>query len=338
MQSTRTTQQDKASVDPSNVAVICVNWNGWRDTLKCLASLRNSRGACWHLIIVDNASSDESLTQLSDLGDDVTLIAASTNSGWSGGNNLGIRHAMDTGYHLYLLLNNDATVEPDTLRTLIDFKGAQQAGPILGALQLDGKGEEIDFLSATLDPLTGYPIWTNVKQQDIMNLPTTVDTCFIKGAAILIDRVHVDTVGFFDDRFYLNFDETDWCFRAKDAGFALKMVTSARVHHMGSASIGGMSSALQVYFLTRNSLLFGQKHCTPRQRIRYLRNLYWQARELQLVANWSSSTWILRIFLARHGVDAAFKRGILDYLLGRFGDCPPIIRKWNGMRRNSQLG
>ncbi|WP_309646290.1 glycosyltransferase, partial [Phenylobacterium sp.] len=72
------------------VAVVTVNWNGWRDTLACLAALRGSRGAAWRLIIVDNASTDDSRSHLSDLGDDVTTLWAPTNGGWTGGNNIGV--------------------------------------------------------------------------------------------------------------------------------------------------------------------------------------------------------------------------------------------------------
>lgn len=337
MEDPRTSAPQPLVMSSPKVAVICVNWNGWRDTLKCLESLRTSRKALWHLFVVDNASSDDSLARLSSVGDDVTVIASPINSGWSGGNNLGIRQATDAGYQLFLLLNNDATVTPDTLQSLLDYKGAQTGGAILGPLQLDGRGEEIDFLSATPDPSTGFPIWSNVYQVEIKDLPVAVDTCFIKGAAILFDLTHLAEIGYFDDQFFLNFDETDWCYRARQAGFALQIVTSSRVHHVGSSSIGGMASPLQVYFLTRNSLLFAQRHCSRRQRINYLRRLYWQARELQRGSSPNRNTWWLRFVFARDGVDAAFKRGILDYLFGRFGDCPSIIRKWSGFGRMSEL-
>src|SRR5688572_9260083 len=85
------------------VAVVTVNWNGWRNTLDCLAALRRTRDVSWRLIIVDNASTDGSAEKLSGLGEDVVLIRSDRNRGWTGGNNLGVEYALREGFgHIFL--------------------------------------------------------------------------------------------------------------------------------------------------------------------------------------------------------------------------------------------
>lgn len=316
--------------DARAIAVITINWNGWRNTLRCLAALRASRGARWHLYLVDNASDDDSATHLRDLGPDVTLIEAPTNGGWTGGNNIGLRHALAAGHEALFLLNNDAFVEPDTLARLLEaarqFPDAA-CPPVLGPIHKGSANRDYDFHAAALDAKTGIPVW--VAPGDLgprLDRPL-IETAYISGAAIFARRRHFEAVGLLDDRFYLNFDDTDWCRRAAKAGFPLLMLRDAAIRHIGSASIGGRQSPLQVYFLTRNRLLFARKHCSAIERLRLLRRCLWQARELggEARAGW----WLTGLLRAPDGPPAAFRRGLLDYMLGRFGDCPPEIRRWN---------
>ena len=67
------------------VAVVVINWNGWRHSLSCIESLRRSQDTDWRLYLVDNASTDESLSHLTDLGDNVVVIRSPKNGGWTGG-------------------------------------------------------------------------------------------------------------------------------------------------------------------------------------------------------------------------------------------------------------
>lgn len=314
----------------TEVAIITVNWNGWQHTLELLSSLRKNIGAPWHLFIVDNASSDESVDRLRDLGDDVTFIQSQINTGWSGGNNIGLRAAVERGFETYLLLNNDVVARFDMLEVLQKAKGEGRGGPIFGPLAIDSQTDDIDFAGADRDAKTGFPIWRDGDSSFLRSLPEFIDTCFIKGVGILFDSIHLAAIGFFDDRFFLNFDETDWCFRAAALGFRLVLVRDAKILHFGSASIGGRTSPLQIYFLARNGLLFGEKHCNPMQRIHYLRRMYWDARNIGREI-WPAG-WALEFLRARDGVGAAFKRGVGDYVLRRFGDCPPIVRDWNRRR------
>lgn len=312
--------------EDDRIAVITINWNGWANTLECLAALRSSRQPGWHLYIVDNASTDDSVERLAGLGDDVTLIRSPVNGGWTGGNNLGIEGALAAGYDWLFILNNDAFVEPDTLGLLLAEAKAQAVRgtwPIIGPVHRGEHASDYDFIGSGTDPRTGIPAWTEAAHAPTGRLNAT---SYISGAGLFANRRHFETVGLLDDRFYLNFDDTDWCRRAAELGFPLLMLSDAVIRHVGSASIGGRQSPLQTYFMARNRLLFAEKHCTLAERLRLARRYVWQAREL--TGKDGVFGWLGSLVGARDGVRAAFRAGVTDYVLRRFGDCPDIVRSW----------
>ena len=321
---------------PHSIAVVTINWNGWANTLGCLDALRAGHPSNWHLFIVDHASTDDSLARLTGLGDDVTLIPSATNGGWTGGNNLGVSKALAAGFEWLFILNNDAFVEPDTLERLLAEARTQAergAWPVLGPVHRGDELHDYDFVGSVTDPKTGIPIWIDAALHP--DLPARLTpTSYVSGAGIFVNRRHFEQIGLFDDRFYLNFDDTDWCRRASALGFPLLMLADATIRHIGSASIGGRQSPLQTYFMTRNRMLFAEKHCSWRERLRLARRYVWQARELTGQDNVFG--WLPRLLQARDGAAAAFRTGLLDYVGRRFGDCPDAVRRWQSAASRSQ--
>jgi hypothetical protein len=104
------------------VYVIVLNWNGWRDTVHCLASLRRSSYPNLHVVVVDNGSTDGSPEHLAPLVEEPwgEMVWASRNLGFTGGANLGLRLTLERGADYAFLLNNDATVAPDCITTLVE--------------------------------------------------------------------------------------------------------------------------------------------------------------------------------------------------------------------------
>lgn len=307
-----------------SIAIVTINWNGWRHTLACLASLRRSEGPAWHLYIVDNASTDDSLDHLVDLGADVTVIRSPVNGGWTGGNNLGLKHALDAGHELFFIFNNDAEVKPDTLAKLVAAQAEfGDAPPLLGPVNRGATDEDYNFVGAHLDARSGIPQqdppW-DVKHEDLAPIWRTA---YIRGAALFVTRDHLTRVGFFDDQFYLNYDETDWCFRAKALGIDAMMVRDAAILHIESAALGGSESPLNVYFKTRNLLLFAERHCTPGQRFQTFLKVLRQSR----YHTGRARNWPFQLLFGRATLMTATRAGLRDYLLRRFGDCPQAIRK-----------
>src|ERR1700683_5008501 len=105
----------------SNPPVSCVvlNWNGWRDTVECLDALRDCTYPQLTVIVVDNGSSDDSVTRIRAAHPDVLLLESGKNLGFAGGNNIGIRHALAHQADCVWLLNNDTKPAPDALSALV---------------------------------------------------------------------------------------------------------------------------------------------------------------------------------------------------------------------------
>src|SRR5438552_3152943 len=102
-----------------SVFIILVNWNRAGDTLQCIASLTASTYSNTHIVVVDNGSSDDSLAHLRHVADQITVLEAGDNLGFTGGNNVGIVHACSHDADYIFLLNNDTLVSPTAIEQLV---------------------------------------------------------------------------------------------------------------------------------------------------------------------------------------------------------------------------
>lgn len=297
-----------------SIGIVIVNWNRWQLTQACIAALRSSVETDFRCYVVDNASTDGSADHLATLGSDVTLIRHDVNAGWAGGNNIGIARALGDGHDFIMLLNNDAMLARDTLATLSRVEASLTVTggprPVLGPIERCEDGR-YGFFQATTAPETGIPAWDPAKVVRAAPQQKLIPTSYVQGSALFTHRSLFERVGLFDERYFLYYDEADWCFRAARAGHPLLMVRDATVQHDSGATTGGLLSVLQTYFLIRNRLLFAEIHCTQQQRWavaqkhRSERNFYFSSGE---------------------ALAEAFRQGERDYVERRFGDCPPHIR------------
>ena len=303
------------------IAVVMVNWNGWRDTLEALASLKASDHVDWRLYVVDNASADDSVGQLSAHAPEARLIASPVNDGFAGGCNRGIAAALADGADAVFLLNNDAAVRPDTLSALAAASAAHP-NAVLGAAVRYKMGGGWQFFGSRADPGTGAPEWFRHPDDAGVLGAAMIPTDFVFGAALFAPARLFREIGLFDERFFLTYEETDWCYRARAAGAECFVVRDAVVEHVGSASLGSAASPLQAYFLQRNRLLFWQKHAGARRLLRGIKgDLRWLSQgfggDLRALARGHLPD------PTRRARFAAWR----DWALRRFGDCPPGVRR-----------
>ncbi|ACB96595.1 glycosyltransferase family 2 protein [Beijerinckia indica] len=299
-----------------DVAVILINWNGWRDTLRCLQSLERSQLTSWHAIIVDNASTDDSLDHLHNLGERVEVIASPKNLGWTGGCNLGIKRAIELDSEYVFLLNNDALVDENTLSILIsEASKLGDRAAVSCVVRFSPSGDYQFFGSSTISR-SGQPFWYSDKHNKSALNNKLIPTDFLFGAGMLVPTKVFQHVGLFDDRFFLYVDETEWSVRAREKGISLFVVRDAVIHHLGSASTGGNGSPLQTYFMIRNSLLFSRLHGTFSQQI-----------VLFLMTVRDTARSCLKKGVDDNSRRAARLLGMFDFIRCKFGDCPDVIRR-----------
>jgi GT2 family glycosyltransferase len=237
-----------------SVAAVVLSWNGREDTLACLRSLA---GEAVDAIVVDNASEDGSAEAVEQGFPDVELIRNDVNRGYAGGMNVGIRRALERGADHVLLLNNDVEVEPGAVAKLA--AAAAGAGAVSPLITFAANPETVWYAGASFDPRRGYNGRHRGLGQSAAEFREIVETDRACGAAMLMPRAALETVGLLDEALFAYQEDTDWSLRARAVGLPIRVVPAARVRHKVSATTGGEGSDIALYYTTRNTLEISER-------------------------------------------------------------------------------
>lgn len=289
--------------------VVILNYNGLSDSLACLETLVPQRHPGLELLMVDNASDADPTAAVHDRFPDIPVLRLTENCGWAGGNNAGIVWARERGADVICLLNNDTLIPAGGIDRLSD--AARAFGPCLLHPAIDFAepdwGVQLDP-SGWTKPLTGHPHL----------FPLT----YAYGACLVVPVAVFDRIGTFDERFFLQLEETDFFCRAQAAGIPSLCLPAVRIIHAESRSFGARSTPVKTYYIVRNRLLLAEKHDPGISGlIRAARKLNWtidglanqddrEAGSLFKTLLWMGSS-------KPHAVAA--RRGVFDYLRKRFG-------------------
>ncbi len=328
---------------PTHISIVVLNWNGADDTLACLDSLATLTYPEFDVVVVDNGSTDDSLMRLRPYSAPypLTLLETGRNLGYAGGNNVGTRHALEHGANFVLILNNDTTVAPDLLSRLLE--SAQRnpdAGAFSARIMYFDEPEKVWFDGARWNPASLQLEWPGQGEKESVLGMVDHDTDYACGAALFFRSEVAHQIGLLDESFFLVWEEVDWGFRARKAGWRNLVVPAAKVWHKIGVSFGSEASPLRTYFSIRNELLWFSRHAPYSARLRLsMKNLR------RLIPKFSirrkQSLWIGRLawavpdyFRAWMGRGnrleyLAARRAILDYVHRRFGDCPDEVRAWS---------
>jgi GT2 family glycosyltransferase len=194
--------------------------------MACVQSLLAARLAPEQLIVVDNASTDATCAIVGEMAG-VQLMRNAGNLGFAAGNNVAIRRLLATDVRYVMLVNQDVRVEPDCLACLLD--AARLKGPGLFApVQLTYNGEQLDasMRDGILTRTASFveDLWQG-RIADAYEIPVAY------GGALLIDRVVLETIGLFDECYFLYGEDEDLCRRAVRAGYPIWLIPAARVRH-----------------------------------------------------------------------------------------------------------
>jgi GT2 family glycosyltransferase len=246
----------------STVAVIVLTWNQRELTIACLDSLAalDYPAECLRIIVVDNGSTDGTVQAIRERFPRVVILENNENLGFAEGNNVGIRHALQGDAEYIMLLNNDTVVAPSMIKELLLVAEADPRVGIVGPKMLYFDQPDVIWCAGNqLDWRRGESIRLQAEQPDerLEEFPKEVD--FITGCAICLRRQVIEQIGLLDSRFFIYYEETDWCIRARAAGWRVVYVPCARLWHKVSAAMGVTSPATD-YYMNRNVLLFLAKN------------------------------------------------------------------------------
>lgn len=265
------------------IAIILLNYNGAEDTIECLESLRAITYPNYKIIIVDNASSDNSMERTKDylqsqnLEHDVfnspgeamahpmtetgyTVLQSGYNGGYGYGNNIGIRYALKQGAEYVLLLNNDTVVDSGFLEPLVKmYEAGPDTGIVSGEIYFYDKPGKIWFKGGQIHPRTLEITSTSFKEkEDEQHSPE--GKSFVSGCMWLISRKVIEKVGLIREDFFLYMEDLDYCLRVQENGFRLSVCSESRIFHKIGARPGGKIRKTVLYWRGRNlRILLGER-------------------------------------------------------------------------------
>jgi GT2 family glycosyltransferase len=247
------------------VSVIIPNWNGQRFLPVCLEALRRQTYRSFEVVLVDNASTDDSVSYTGATYPEVRIECLPRNVGFAGGVNAGIRAARG---EFLALLNNDTEADPGWLEALVqaldgDAEIGFAASKMIGFHDrgvLDGCGDALSW------HMLAHKIGAG--QRDVGQYETPRRVFGACAGAAIYRRALFDTVGLLDEEFFAYYEDVDLSFRAQLAGFPCLYVPAAVVAHVGSAT-AGKESALFYYLWVRNRIYILLKDLPLKQALRH---------------------------------------------------------------------
>jgi len=234
----------------SKVTVVIVNWNGERFLERCLSALLAQTVAPHEILLVDNASSDASLTIVQRFPT-VRLLAQNENLGFARGNNLAIEMA-DTESKWIALLNPDAFVEPCWLEVLLSAVRDYPAFDVFGSKLVNAADPAVLDGAGDAYHVSGR-VWRISRGEQMSFISEQMREVFSPcAAAALYRRKALLEVGGFDEDFFCYVEDVDLGFRLRLAGYRCLYVPSSVTHHVGSGTTGGQHSDFATYHGHRN--------------------------------------------------------------------------------------
>jgi hypothetical protein len=297
----------------AKVFVTLVNYNSKNNTDVCLQSLEeiNTSGFTLNVVVVDNASEEKFPNDKKYQNFNLELIRSEKNLGFAGGQNLGIKFALDNGADYIVVLNNDVILDKNLIIELLKTFDTEKNCGIVSPKIYFARGHEF-HKDRYSQPELGKVIWyaggkidwrniiashLGVDEVDKGQYEKTEETDFASGCCEMIKREVFEKLGLFDERYFLYYEDNDLSQRARAQNFKIFYQPKASMWHLNAGSTGGSGSALHDYYITRNRLLFGSKFASLRAKIALIR----ESIKLMLTGRpWQ-------------------KRGARDFYLGKFG-------------------
>ena len=222
------------------VYIIVLTWNGKKDTIECLNSLRRVKYPNFKVLVVDNASSDGTEETIKLEFDTIEYIKNKENLRFAGGNNVGIEYSLCRNADYILLLNNDTIVDEYFLNELIiTAESDPQIGMVGPKIYYYSERNRIWYAGGRIDWGKGWISHNGIRELDNKKFYKQQDTDYISGCCILVKTEVIRKVGMLDTSFYIYGEDVDWCIRAVRAGYRLIFEPKAKIWHKLSVSTGG---------------------------------------------------------------------------------------------------
>ena len=252
----------------SELSIVIVTWNGDDILGNCLRSVRKVYGDLLEVVVVDNAASEATHKLVSGFNG-VKYVSSPGNPGFAGGNNIGVR---ETTRPYILLLNNDTVVHGDSFSPLIEFlKSHEHVGIVQGTMNIPALGNALDDCGVLMTPI-GIQRHLHRGESTASTKLSARKVFAAKGAMMMFKRAVLDDLGFlFYDHFWSYYEETDFCHRARNAGWETWFVPTMPIDHLCGVTSSRFDTKIVwrryfrniLYSFWRNFGLFGKFFTLP---------------------------------------------------------------------------
>jgi GT2 family glycosyltransferase len=233
------------------VYVLIINWNLKDDTAECLHSVFKSDYTSYRVLIVDNGSDDGSPDYLQGLFPAVEMIVNPTNLGFARACNVGIRHALRQQADYVFLLNNDTVVNAGMLGRLVETAETDAHTAVVAPMILYYAQDRVWHLGGRRHRWLPVPVTLGRNARDDGRFSEPFEVDYVAFCGALIRRGVLDTFGLLDERFFFTYEDSDFCRRARDAGFRVLCEPRARMWH--KVSVSAQKDSVNVRYLKAKS-------------------------------------------------------------------------------------
>lgn len=251
----------------SKVGIVLVNYNGAKFQNECVRTLFQMSNHDFEVILVDNASEDNSVQQLKEEFSNIHYLLQDENLGVAEGNNIGIQYSIKLGTEYTLLLNNDTELDEELLKELLKY--ANENTVAVPKIYYYHDKQLLWYAGGELDWKHAEGTHRGFKEIDQGQYDTTEKITYSPTCCMLIHNCIFDKVGVIDKRYFMYYDDTDFCARLADRDVNMLYVPSAVIWHKVSSSSGGANTKLSIYYYYRNRLYYIRKN-----RNKVMRNVY----------------------------------------------------------------
>jgi hypothetical protein len=241
------------------VVVLC--YNGIDLTLTCLDSVQKQEYVDVETVVVDNGSSDGTISIIQEKYPQIICIQNYENLGYALGNNKGIEFAIEHGAEAVFLLNNDTRLQDGCISRLVETLQSDPRIGIVGPMVYTwDENKTISSAGGMVNWRLAHAVNVGMGEIDTGQYEGR-EVDFINGCGIMVSKQAVEKAGGLDPKFFMYWEETDWCLRVKEAGFKVYFEPAAKMDHkapIDSVELGPTT----LYYITRNRFLFYFRH-TP---------------------------------------------------------------------------
>ncbi|MFN7982735.1 MAG: glycosyltransferase family 2 protein [Vicinamibacterales bacterium] len=295
------------------VVAVILHFSRPADTLACVTSLRAGTYPRLHILVLDCGPTRDGALDTLRHESGVEVITVADNRGYAGNNNLGITCALARGADWVLLLNDDIIVDAEAVAHLVQVGESDPRVGVVGPMVYHF--DEPTVIQSAGGGMTGG--WDSFhfgqNEDDRGQFRGARQVAWISGCALMCRGTTVRDVGMLDERFFLYWEETEWCLRAGEAQWSIMHVPAARIWHKGVQRDYRPGPAVS-YYSTRNHLLtLAVRHAPLAARL-----AVW-TQVLRTVLSWT----LRPKWRSKRAHRDAMWQGAKDYLAGRFGPWTP---------------